>query len=211
LAEWRGTVAMTQVELARRVAYSRSTVANVEIGRDCSNRQFWQCADREVGADGALLAAFDQVDALVRAVRTQAAQARDQQRAAQYAPPVSPVAADVCGCGVAVGRWTGRESRALREALRMSVRVFAEHLGVGVSAVSGWEHRSTPAPPSLATQAVLDQALKLADADAKTRFCLILASDPHDASSAGTGGAGSVAGGSVVTPLRRPERTRSAS
>jgi hypothetical protein len=54
---------------------------------------------------------------------------------------------------------------------------------------------------------VLDQALKLADADAKTRFCLILVSDPHDAS----GGAGSVAGGSVVTPLWRPERTRSVS
>ena len=28
--------------------------------------------------------------------------------------------------------WTGRETRALRGALRMSVRAFAEHLGVAL-------------------------------------------------------------------------------
>jgi hypothetical protein len=93
----------------------------------------------------------------------------------------------------------------------MSVRVFAEYLGVRTSTVSGWEHRSTPAPPSLGTQAVLDQALKLADADAKTRFGLILASVADCACGAGTNGAGSVAGGSTVTPLHGRERARVAS
>ena len=48
-------------------------------------------------------------------------------------------------------------------------------------------------PLRLATQAVLDQALKLADADAETRFGLILASAPDGMS--GAGGGRSVAGG----------------
>lgn len=34
------------------------------IGRHSITRVFWQCADREVGAARALLAAFDHVDGL---------------------------------------------------------------------------------------------------------------------------------------------------
>jgi hypothetical protein len=60
--------------------------------------------------------------------------------------------------------------------------------------VSGWENRN-PTPLRLATQAVLDQALTLADADTRTRFALILAGTPNGTSSAGTGKAQSVAGG----------------
>jgi hypothetical protein len=93
----------------------------------------------------------------------------------------------------------------------MSVRVFAEYLGVRTSAVSGWEHRSNPAPPSLATQRCSIRALKLADADAKTRFGLILASVPDCACGADTGNRRSVAGGSTVTPLHWRERARAAS
>lgn len=210
LAEWRAAAELTQVALAGRISYSRSTLASVETGRHCAPRKFWQRADREVGAAGGLLAAFDLVDVLVRALQAQAVQARERQRAETYAPPAHPVAPERCGCGVAVGRWTGRESRTLREALRMSMRVFGEHLGVQTSTVSGWESNDT-APLRLASQAVLDQALKLADADSKTRFGLILASDADRACGAGTNGAGSVAGGSVVTPLHGRERARSAS
>jgi hypothetical protein len=57
----------------------------------------------------------------------------------------------------------------------------------------------------------LDQALKLANADAKTRFGLILASDADRACGASTNGTGSVAGASVVTPMRGRERARTAS
>lgn len=35
-----------------------------------------------------------------------------------------------------VHQWTGLETRALRLALRLSVRAFAEHLGVAVATVS---------------------------------------------------------------------------
>jgi transcriptional regulator with XRE-family HTH domain len=217
LAAWRDAARLTQVELARRSCYSRSAVANVEIGRQNITRRFWQCADTEVGARGALLAAFDQVDALARDFQVQTAQAREherQQRAARYAPTPAPAPAtapDVCGCGLTVGRWTGRETRALREALRMSVRAFAEHLGVTTATVPGWESRAAPAPPRLATQAVLDQALKLADVDAKARFGLILASLPDGTFRPGIGEARRVARGSTVTPLRRQERTPTAS
>ncbi|EEP73573.1 hypothetical protein MCAG_03900 [Micromonospora sp. ATCC 39149] len=65
-----------------------------------------------------------------------------------------------------IGRWTGQETRALREALRMTVHDFARHLGVAPETVSGWEHRHTPTPPpTMATKAVLDETLTLADSN----------------------------------------------
>ncbi|MDG4833982.1 helix-turn-helix transcriptional regulator [Solwaraspora sp. WMMD1047] len=123
---------------------------------------------------------------------------RDAARPAGPGEP-APVASRGCGCAVTVSQWTGRESRALREALRMSLRAFAQHLGVSTSTVSGWENRN-PKPLRLATQAVLDQALTLADADTRTRFGLILAAVSDKASGAENGRAHRVAGGSTVSP-----------
>lgn len=40
---------------------------------------------------------------------------------------------------VMVRRWTGRESRALRHAMRLSVRDFAAKLGAGARSVTKWE------------------------------------------------------------------------
>ncbi len=185
LAAWRAVAGVTQVELAKLICYSRSQIGNVEIGRDYTTRRFWHSADTAVGAHGALLAAFDRVDALVRDLHAQEAQARERERRHLAAPPATSTREAVecpgeCGCTpMVVGRWTGREVRALREALRMSVRAFAEHLGVTTATVSGWEHRTAPAPPRLAAQSVLDQALTLADADSKARFRLIL-TNPGD-------------------------------
>jgi DNA-binding XRE family transcriptional regulator len=45
-----------------------------------------------------------------------------------------------------VRRWTGHETRALRMALRLSVRAFAEYLGVAVRTVSKWESGTEPDP-----------------------------------------------------------------
>lgn len=213
LAGWRVGAGLTQVELARRTCYSRSAVANVETGRQHISRAFWQHADAVFGAGGALLAAFDQVEALARDFQAQAAGRREgqrqQQRVAQYAAIGGEVPHE-CGCvAVAVGRWTGRETRALREALRMSARVFAEHIGMSTAAVTGWEHRHAPNVPTLAAQALLDRALKFADADAKTRFGLILAS-LNGACEASPAPADTVTGGSV-TPMRRPGQAKAAS
>lgn len=180
LAAWRDLAGLTQVALARRINYSRSAIGNVEIGRDRSTRRFWQSADAEVGAGGALVAAFDQVDALARDFRRQTA-GYDLERERRTAPVVaaSVPRPDGCGCGAAVGRWTGREVRALREALRMTVSAFAEYLGVTRETVSAWERRASSTPLRMAMQAVLDEALTLAGVDAKRRFRLILES-PYD-------------------------------
>lgn len=71
---------------------------------------------------------------------------------------------------VSVGRWTGREAGLLRQVLRMSVRVYAAHLGVGIRTVSKWERFGTSTTPWPDTQAILDTALARADAAAQARF-----------------------------------------
>jgi DNA-binding transcriptional regulator YiaG len=189
LAQWRASAGLKQVDLAKLIRYSRSQIANIEVGRDNTTRVFWRNADAALGAHGALLAMFDQVDALVRDFQAQRLHAREQERQQAGMPPVRPTSevdacSGACGAGpVVVGRWTAREVRALREAVRMSVRAFAEYLGVSTATVSGWEHRTAPAQPGLAAQSVLDQALTLADIASKTRYWPLLGSptlNEHD-------------------------------
>jgi transcriptional regulator with XRE-family HTH domain len=74
----------------------------------------------------------------------------------------------------AVGTWTGREARALRQALRLSVRSFAEHLDVAPRTVSKWEKLGEATRPYPEQQALLDTALDRADAAAQERFILLL-------------------------------------
>lgn len=62
------------------------------------------------------------------------------------------------------------EARSLRFALRMSVRCFAEHLGVGARTVSKWEKSLTEVKLRPDTQAILDTALAEADREAHARF-----------------------------------------
>lgn len=75
----------------------------------------------------------------------------------------------------AVRTWTGREARALRRALRLSVRAFAEHLGVAARTVANWEKLGETTEPRPDTQAILDTALHRADASQQMRFHLLLA------------------------------------
>lgn len=69
-----------------------------------------------------------------------------------------------------VPKWSGRETRALREAMRMSVRNFAAHLGVGERTVSKWEAGGNQILPRPDTQAILDTALEKASREAQARF-----------------------------------------
>ncbi|MCM3886827.1 DNA-binding transcriptional regulator [Frankia sp. R82] len=71
---------------------------------------------------------------------------------------------------MAVTRWSGRETRALREARRMSVRAFAAHLGVAVASVSNWERRGTGIRLRDETLEILDRDLDLASEDVRVRF-----------------------------------------
>ena len=75
--------------------------------------------------------------------------------------------------------WTGRETRALRGALRMSVCVFAEHLGVAPRTVSKWERLGEATRPYPDTQAILDTALQQTTAEAQARFQVLLAGMPY--------------------------------
>jgi transcriptional regulator with XRE-family HTH domain len=72
-----------------------------------------------------------------------------------------------------VRRWTGHEARALRVALRFTVRAFAEHLGVAVRTVSKWEKAGAATYPLPDTQAMLDTVLCRADGAAQQRFELL--------------------------------------
>jgi transcriptional regulator with XRE-family HTH domain len=73
--------------------------------------------------------------------------------------------------------WTGREAKALRRALRLSVREFAGVLGIGVRTVTKWEALGGDTTPRPYMQAVLDTTLAQADVDAKLRFELLLTED----------------------------------
>jgi transcriptional regulator with XRE-family HTH domain len=74
-----------------------------------------------------------------------------------------------------VATWTGVESRALREAMRLSVREFASRLGVSDRMVSKWEAGRSAVRPRPFTQGLLDTALALADNEVRARFRAILA------------------------------------
>jgi tetratricopeptide (TPR) repeat protein/transcriptional regulator with XRE-family HTH domain len=67
-------------------------------------------------------------------------------------------------------RWSGREARLLREAMRMSVREFAAHLGYNDAAVSSWERRGENTRLRAQTQRDLDAALRLAGDETRDWF-----------------------------------------
>ncbi|MFI2184801.1 hypothetical protein [Streptomyces sioyaensis] len=69
-----------------------------------------------------------------------------------------------------VHHWTGLEARALRLALRLSVRAFAQHLGVAIRTISKWEKLLAATEPRQDTQAILDTALARSDAAVHLRF-----------------------------------------
>jgi DNA-binding transcriptional regulator YiaG len=69
-----------------------------------------------------------------------------------------------------VDRWTGREAKLLRKALRLSVRDFAARLGVAVRTVNKWEARQADITPLPYMQQVLDTALARASDEVTARF-----------------------------------------
>ena len=69
-----------------------------------------------------------------------------------------------------VRNWTSAEVRVLREARRMGVREFSEHLGVSDRIVSKWEAAGRHIRPRPVNQAALDTSLAMASADVRARF-----------------------------------------
>jgi transcriptional regulator with XRE-family HTH domain len=69
-----------------------------------------------------------------------------------------------------IPQWTGKEIRALRAARRMSVRAFADHLGVSDRMVSKWENGAQTARPRSLNQAALDTSLAGCGPATRARF-----------------------------------------
>lgn len=174
LAEWRKTAGLTQRELALLLLYSRSGIANVETGRQTTTRDFWLRADRQLDADGLLIKAAEHVAELKRAYAAQAV--RDRRRNERTSAPCDAGWAG-CVCVQVVARWTGRETRALRVALRLGVPAFSRLLNVAPATAAAWEHPS-PTTPSFAAQSALDRALRRSDGEVHARFQLLLQRRP---------------------------------
>jgi DNA-binding XRE family transcriptional regulator len=87
LRAFRQATGYSQHEFAKLVFTSRSSVANIETGRQNGDREFWQRCDALTHASGALLSAYDDLGDLVRR--------RMRQRA------LAPSAADTYGGEVA--------------------------------------------------------------------------------------------------------------
>lgn len=68
LAAWRNTASLTQLQFAQRISVARSTVAAAETGHRRS-ADFWRRADNELGAGGALIAAFSKIEAIAETPR----------------------------------------------------------------------------------------------------------------------------------------------
>lgn len=71
---------------------------------------------------------------------------------------------------IVVRTWTGVETRALRNARRMSLTEFAAHLGVNPRLISRWEAGGVNTRPRPVNQAALDTVLRRLAADELARF-----------------------------------------
>ncbi len=72
LAAYRSAAGLSQARLAQLTSYSRSTIANVETGRQKVPRAFWERADTALRTGGVLAGAHDEMEASLR-LRRQAA------------------------------------------------------------------------------------------------------------------------------------------
>jgi transcriptional regulator with XRE-family HTH domain/tetratricopeptide (TPR) repeat protein len=73
LASCRRALGYSQADFASLIDYSRSTVANVETGRQHVPREFWAAADAALRTGGALCQINDEIEGTVRRERQNAA------------------------------------------------------------------------------------------------------------------------------------------
>ncbi|GAB2882165.1 hypothetical protein GCM10027074_58140 [Streptomyces deserti] len=75
---------------------------------------------------------------------------------------------------MAVVRWTGRETKALRQAMRLDQKEFAGRIPVSDRMVRYWEAGGEGVEPRPAKQAALDTLLARAGAETQERFALLI-------------------------------------
>ncbi|MFG1904637.1 helix-turn-helix domain-containing protein [Micromonospora carbonacea] len=82
--------------------------------------------------------------------------------------------------------WTGRDATALRQAARMSVTAFAEHLGAARRTVAKWSSQGDNVIPRADMQAALDTVLARATPDVRERFAALRATGTNGAAASTT-------------------------
>jgi len=75
-----------------------------------------------------------------------------------------------------IEQWSGAEAKLLRKAMRLTIRAFAEHLGLAVRTVAKWEAGGAGIVPRPDSQAILDTALTRAGEAAQARFAALMRS-----------------------------------
>lgn len=80
LANLRKAAGLTQHELAPLIGYSRTTIANVEVGRQLADRSFWIRADSALSTTGTLTVAYDSVEPQVYAAADMGSDLLDEGR-----------------------------------------------------------------------------------------------------------------------------------
>jgi len=99
LAAYRVAAGYSQARLAELTDYSRSTIANVETGRQHAPRAFWERADGALRTGGVLASAHDDIEVSARQQRQATARAVSTARQARawQRPPDTPPGAAVPG------------------------------------------------------------------------------------------------------------------
>ena len=92
LARYRQAAGLNQHQFAPPTHYGRSTIANVEVGRQNVPRDFWERADELLAAGGGLIRGYDQLQALIARQRREALQLETQQAAVSFSPFATPYA-----------------------------------------------------------------------------------------------------------------------
>jgi len=87
LAAYRRAAGYSQAELARHTEYSRSTVANVETGRQHVPRDFWESVDTALRTGGVLAVGSDEIEATARRELRAAARGVSTARQARTRQP----------------------------------------------------------------------------------------------------------------------------
>ena len=93
LAAYREAAGYNQAALAPFTGYSRSTVANVETGRQAAPLQFWECCDEKLATGGALVAKYQEIEALKAKRQQETIQALQAEREARLHETTSQLAA----------------------------------------------------------------------------------------------------------------------